>query len=81
MESTLTRFFFQLIRELNRETSHHRHLAVGLGGSGDCERLRDELKRSRRRAQDLARQAKIKLDPHLQEYVIKLSFSLVKRWH
>nr|XP_027235212.1 uncharacterized protein LOC113826506 [Penaeus vannamei] len=57
----------KLIRELNRETSHHRHLAVGLGGSGDCERLRDELKRSRRRAQDLARQAKLKLDPHLQE--------------
>ncbi|XP_063597614.1 regulator of G-protein signaling 9-binding protein-like [Penaeus indicus] len=57
----------KLIRELNRETSHHRHLAVGLGGSGDCERLRDELKRSRRRAQDLARQAKLKLDPHLQD--------------
>lgn len=75
IESTFSRIdtpgrpFFQLIRELNRETSHHRHLAVGLGGSGDCERLRDELKRSRRRAQDLARQAKLKLDPHLQEYV------------
>ncbi|MPC13078.1 Regulator of G-protein signaling 9-binding protein [Portunus trituberculatus] len=56
-----------LIRELNRETSNYRHLAVGVGGSGDCEQLRDELKRSRRRAQDLARQAKNKLNPYLLE--------------
>ncbi|XP_050686619.1 regulator of G-protein signaling 9-binding protein-like [Eriocheir sinensis] len=57
----------KLIRELNRETSSYRHLAVGLGGSGDCEQLRDELKRSRRRAQDIARQAKNKLNPYLLE--------------
>ncbi|KAG7156497.1 Regulator of G-protein signaling 9-binding protein-like [Homarus americanus] len=55
------------IRELNRETSSYRHLAVGLGGSGDCDQLREELKRSRRRAQDLAREAKNKLSPHLLE--------------
>ncbi|XP_045611951.2 regulator of G-protein signaling 9-binding protein [Procambarus clarkii] len=57
----------KFIRELNRETSSYRHLAVGLGGSGDCDQLREELKRSRRRAQDLAREAKNKLSPYLQE--------------
>ncbi|KAG0726259.1 Regulator of G-protein signaling 9-binding protein [Chionoecetes opilio] len=57
----------KLIRELNRETSNYRHLAVGLGGSGDCEPLRDELKRSRQRGQDLGRQAKNKLNPYLIE--------------
>ncbi|KAK8724800.1 hypothetical protein OTU49_010925, partial [Cherax quadricarinatus] len=57
----------KFIRELNRETSSYRHLAVGLGGSGDCDQLREELKRSRRRAQDLAREAKNKLTPHLHQ--------------
>ncbi|XP_076031400.1 regulator of G-protein signaling 9-binding protein-like [Oratosquilla oratoria] len=60
----------KLIRDVNRETSTYRHLAVSLGGSGDCKHLRQELKRSRRRARDVARQAKTKLlscvlDPRL----------------
>jgi hypothetical protein len=55
------------VTELNREVSTHHALALLLGGSGDCGQLRDELKRARRRAQELAKQARLKLLPCLTE--------------
>ncbi|XP_065573495.1 regulator of G-protein signaling 9-binding protein-like isoform X2 [Artemia franciscana] len=50
-----------LLRELNREVSSCHLLALTLGGSGDCEKLRQELKRCRRKAQELGKATKGKL--------------------
>jgi hypothetical protein len=57
----------QLVTDLNREVSAHHSLALTLGGSGDNSQLREELKRARRRAQELAKQARLKLMPALNE--------------
>jgi len=52
----------KLLRDLNREVSAYHNMALALGGSSDCEQLRGELKRTRRKAQELAslNQAKLR---------------------
>ncbi|XP_065335304.1 regulator of G-protein signaling 9-binding protein-like [Cloeon dipterum] len=57
----------RLVTDLNREVSSHHSLARTLGGSGDNSQLRDELKRARRRAQELTKQARLKLLPALSD--------------
>ena len=57
---------FQSVRELNKETGKYCTLEVGLGSSGDCHLLREELKKARHKAFDLARLCKAKLVPHLK---------------
>ncbi|XP_059488159.1 regulator of G-protein signaling 9-binding protein-like [Neocloeon triangulifer] len=57
----------RLVTDLNREVSSHHSLARTLGGSGDNSQLRDELKRTRKRAQELTKQARLKLMPALSD--------------
>ncbi|XP_046571548.1 regulator of G-protein signaling 9-binding protein-like [Haliotis rubra] len=56
----------KLVAGFNREVALYSTLAVGLGGTNDSEKLRDELKSSRLRACDLAHQIRSKLIPLLQ---------------
>ncbi|XP_041367009.1 regulator of G-protein signaling 9-binding protein-like [Gigantopelta aegis] len=51
------------VLSLNREIALYANLAVGLGASNDSDRLREELRHSRRRATDLAYRTKRKLIP------------------
>ncbi|XP_071438591.1 uncharacterized protein [Hetaerina americana] len=67
MEMSAKAECLKLLRELNRAISSHRNLALCLGGSGDCEQLRDELKRARRKAQEMLKQTRMKLAPYLQD--------------
>ncbi|XP_046404153.1 uncharacterized protein LOC124169557 [Ischnura elegans] len=67
MEMSAKAECLKLLRELNRAISSHRNLALCLGGSGDCEQLRDELKRARRKAQETLKQTRMKLSPYLQD--------------
>ena len=64
-------FFFhstkQLVKEFNVETARYHDLVLTLGGSSDSEYLRDELKRTRKNAFDLAKKIMRKLLPHLKE--------------
>ena len=53
----------QLLRELNRQVSAYHHLATALGGSSDGQNLRCQLKRTRRRARELASLVKNSLPP------------------
>ncbi|XP_071964510.1 regulator of G-protein signaling 9-binding protein-like [Antedon mediterranea] len=55
-----------LLKEFNSETARYRNLVVGLGGSSDSEFLRDELKKTRRKASELAQKSKEELMPHMQ---------------
>jgi hypothetical protein len=57
----------QLLRDLNREVSAYHNMALALGGSSDCEQLRGELKRTRRKAQELASLNKAKLRIQAEE--------------
>nr|AUG68985.1 regulator of G-protein signaling 9-bindinG protein [Mordacia mordax] len=43
-----------LVQSLNKVTACHHHLAVSLGGSADCARLREELRLTRERAHGIA---------------------------
>eukprot|EP00062_Callorhinchus_milii_P018272 gi/632971569/ref/XP_007902235.1/ PREDICTED: regulator of G-protein signaling 9-binding protein B-like [Callorhinchus milii] len=43
-----------LVQSLNKVIGCYKHLAVNLGGSSDSTNLRDELRRTRERAQELA---------------------------
>ncbi|XP_040209683.1 regulator of G-protein signaling 9-binding protein B-like [Rana temporaria] len=43
-----------VVEGLNKVVACYRHLAVSVGGSSDSKRLRDELRRTRERAQELA---------------------------
>ncbi|GAB6031213.1 regulator of G protein signaling 9 binding protein [Chamberlinius hualienensis] len=54
---------FKLVRELNREVTTYRGLLLGLGSVGDCEQLREDLKKSRRKSQMLIKEIKTKLVP------------------
>ncbi|XP_046358905.2 regulator of G-protein signaling 9-binding protein-like [Haliotis rufescens] len=56
----------KLVAAFNKEVALYCTLAVGLGGTNDSEKLREELKSSRLRACDLAHQIKSKLIPLLR---------------
>ncbi|XP_077989410.1 regulator of G-protein signaling 9-binding protein-like [Glandiceps talaboti] len=56
----------KLVAEFNCATANYRNLVVALGGSNDSECLRDEIKKIRRKAQELAKRNKYKLMPHLR---------------
>ncbi|XP_067906415.1 regulator of G-protein signaling 9-binding protein-like [Heterodontus francisci] len=43
-----------LVDSLNKVTGCYKHLAIGVGGSSDCSNLRDELRKTREKSQDLA---------------------------
>ncbi|XP_066435042.1 regulator of G-protein signaling 9-binding protein B-like [Eleutherodactylus coqui] len=43
-----------IVEALNKVVACYRHLAITVGGSSDCKHLRDELRRTRERAQELA---------------------------
>ncbi|XP_078391435.1 regulator of G-protein signaling 9-binding protein B-like [Cetorhinus maximus] len=43
-----------LVDSLNKVTGCYKHLAIGVGGSSDCTSLRDELRKTREKTQDLA---------------------------
>ncbi len=66
LELIIAHIFFQSVRELNKETAKYCTLELGLGSSGDCHLLREELKKARHKAFDLARLCKAKLVPHLK---------------
>ncbi|XP_033108773.1 regulator of G-protein signaling 9-binding protein-like [Anneissia japonica] len=55
-----------LLKEFNSETARYRNLVIALGGSSDSEFLRDELKKTRRKASELAQKSKEELMPHMQ---------------
>jgi len=57
----------QLVRGLNRAVASHVTLAGLLGGSGDGPNLRDELRRARRTAQEVAAVVRATLLPSLLE--------------
>ncbi|XP_070543576.1 regulator of G-protein signaling 9-binding protein-like [Ptychodera flava] len=56
----------RLVSEFNCATAYYRNLVIALGGSNDSECLRDEIKKVRRKAHDLAKHNKYKLMPHLR---------------
>eukprot|EP00061_Rhincodon_typus_P014335 g41289.t1 len=56
-----------LVDSLNKVTGCYRHLAMGLGGSADCSNLRDELRRTREKTQDLAGLIRNKLTAVLRD--------------
>lgn len=55
----------KLVKELNREVTAYRSLLLGLGSVGDCEQLREDLKRTRRKAQMSIKEVKTRLVPWL----------------
>ncbi|XP_038078776.1 regulator of G-protein signaling 9-binding protein-like [Patiria miniata] len=55
-----------LVKEFNTETARYHDLVLALGGSSDSEYLRDELKKTRHNASELARRSKQMLIPHLK---------------
>ncbi|XP_071794457.1 regulator of G-protein signaling 9-binding protein-like [Asterias amurensis] len=55
-----------LVKEFNTETARYHDLVLALGGSSDSEYLRDELKKTRHKAGELARRSKQTLIPHLK---------------
>ncbi|XP_006814063.2 regulator of G-protein signaling 9-binding protein-like [Saccoglossus kowalevskii] len=55
-----------LVREFNSATAYYRNLIITLGGSHDSESLRDEIRKVRRKAHDLAKHNKYRLMPHLR---------------
>ncbi|XP_041464213.1 regulator of G-protein signaling 9-binding protein-like [Lytechinus variegatus] len=57
----------KLVKEFNIETARYHDLTLTLGGSSDSEYLRDELKRTRKNAFDLAKKSMRKLLPHLKD--------------
>ncbi|GCB78831.1 regulator of G-protein signaling 9-binding protein-like [Scyliorhinus torazame] len=56
-----------LLDSLNKVTGCYKHLAIGVGGSSDCSNLRDELRRTRERSQDLAGVIRNKLTAVLRD--------------
>ncbi|CAH1795831.1 unnamed protein product [Owenia fusiformis] len=63
----LTTLVDKAIKELNKETARYCSLVVSLGASHDSITLREELKKSRRKAHELAKSNKSKLLPHLRK--------------
>nr|AUG68984.1 regulator of G-protein signaling 9-bindinG protein [Geotria australis] len=59
-----------LVQSLNKVTACHHHLAVSLGGSADCARLRDELRRTRERAHAVADSARVGLTRLLRDKAV-----------
>ncbi|XP_072038275.1 regulator of G-protein signaling 9-binding protein-like [Amphiura filiformis] len=57
----------KLVKEFNTETARFHDLILSLGGSSDSEMLREELKKTRQRACELAQDSKKKLVPHLKD--------------
>ena len=60
-------FIFQFVTELNHLTAMYCTLVVCLGGSQDSDDLREELKRMRTQAIELARTNRLKLIPPLRK--------------
>ncbi|KAM5157730.1 regulator of G-protein signaling 9-binding protein B-like [Mantella aurantiaca] len=56
-----------LVEALNKVVACYKHLAVSVGGSSDSKRLRDELRRTRERAQELAISNRNKLTAALRD--------------
>ncbi|XP_073487193.1 regulator of G-protein signaling 9-binding protein B-like [Aquarana catesbeiana] len=56
-----------VVEGLNKVVACYRHLAVSVGGSSDSKRLRDELRRTRERAQELALSNRNKLTAALRD--------------
>ncbi|XP_055510053.1 regulator of G-protein signaling 9-binding protein B-like [Leucoraja erinacea] len=56
-----------LVGSLNKLTGCYRHLATGIGGSSDSPELRDELRKTRERTQDLAVAVRNKLTAVLRD--------------
>uniref|UniRef100_A0A8C5PUZ5 Uncharacterized protein n=1 Tax=Leptobrachium leishanense TaxID=445787 RepID=A0A8C5PUZ5_9ANUR len=56
-----------VVEALNKVVSCYRHLAVSVGGSADSIRLRDELRRTREKAQELALSNRNKLTTALRD--------------
>ncbi|XP_072267774.1 regulator of G-protein signaling 9-binding protein B-like [Pyxicephalus adspersus] len=58
---------WSVVEALNKVVACYRHLAVSVGGSSDSKRLRDELRRTRERAQELALSNRNKLTAALRD--------------
>ncbi|XP_032894791.1 regulator of G-protein signaling 9-binding protein B-like [Amblyraja radiata] len=56
-----------LVGSLNKLTGCYRHLATGVGGSSDSPELRDELRKTREKTQDLAVAVRNKLTAVLRD--------------
>ncbi|XP_078084800.1 regulator of G-protein signaling 9-binding protein-like [Mustelus asterias] len=56
-----------LVDSLNKVTGCYKHLAIGVGGSSDCTNLRDELRKTREKTQDLAMVIRNKLTAVLRD--------------
>ncbi|XP_043574984.1 regulator of G-protein signaling 9-binding protein-like [Chiloscyllium plagiosum] len=56
-----------LVDSLNKVTGCYRHLATGVGGSADCSSLRDELRRTREKSQEVAGLLRSKLTAVLRD--------------
>nr|AUG68995.1 regulator of G-protein signaling 9-bindinG protein B [Neotrygon kuhlii] len=56
-----------LVDSLNKVTGCYRHLAIGIGGSADSAGLRDELRKTREKTQDLAVTIRNKLTAVLRD--------------
>ncbi|MBN3316612.1 R9BP protein, partial [Atractosteus spatula] len=59
-----------LLDALNKVTACYRHLVVAVGGTSDSQNLREELKRTRKKAQDLAVANRNKLTALLKDKTI-----------
>jgi hypothetical protein len=69
------------LKEFNKETARYYSLSRGLGCSHDTDMLREELRRSRVRAYDLARQNRNRLLPHLRGLQPKNADQYEKLWN
>nr|AUG68997.1 regulator of G-protein signaling 9-bindinG protein B [Carcharhinus amblyrhynchos] len=56
-----------LVDSLNKVTGCYKHLAISVGGSSDCTNLRDELRKTREKTQDLAMVIRNKLTAVLRD--------------
>ncbi|XP_078463046.1 regulator of G-protein signaling 9-binding protein [Lampetra planeri] len=59
-----------LVQSLNKVTACHHHLAVSLGGSADCARLREELRCTRERAHGVADATRVALTLLLRDKAV-----------
>ena len=54
------------MKEFNKETARYCCLVLALGSAVDSDVLREELRRTAKKAQDLAKQNKANILPHLK---------------